>query len=282
MVQRGTSTEEPVGGGGQPRGSGETLVDGVSTELMAVNSIRSNMPPDAVQEFQVITNQYQAEFGNATGVILNTITRSGTNDLRGRVHYFHRDEALDARNAFATTKASFEQKQTGASVGGPIVRDRTHYFLAFEATRRKQIAVVTSPAAPGDVEQPFDNNQLLAKVTHQFNSDHRLTGRFSLDRPVADNVIVGGIFLEEVGVKQLAEDLSYVANLTSILSNRAQNDFRVQVSDSRQQLDPKRADVLTIIRPTSFSGKLPTSPRRFPSCDYSSLTASPTSAGGTG
>ena len=141
VIQRGTSTEEPVGGGGQPRGSGETLVDGVSTELMAVNSIRSTMPPDAVQEFQVITNQYQAEFGNATGVILNTIARSGTNDLHGRLHYFHRDEALDARNAFATTKASFEQKQAGGWLGGPIVRDRTHYFVAYDATRRKQIAL---------------------------------------------------------------------------------------------------------------------------------------------
>ena len=264
VVQRGTSTEEPVGGGGQPRGSGETLVDGVSTELMAVNSIRSTMPPDAVQEFQVITNQYQAEFGNATGVILNTITRSGTNDLHGRLHYFHRDEALDARNAFATTKASFEQKQAGGWLGGPISRDRTHYFVAYDATRRKQIAVVTSPAAPGDVEQPFDNNQLLAKVTHQFTSNHRLTGRFSLDRPVSDNVAVGGTILEEVGVKQLAEDLSYVANLTSILSNRALNDFRVQLSDSRQQLDPKQADVYTIIRPTSISGKLPNVPQAFP------------------
>jgi hypothetical protein len=264
VVQRGTSTEEPVGGGGQPRGSGETLVDGVSTELMAVNSIRSTMPPDAVQEFQVITNQYQAEYGNATGVILNTITRSGTNALHGRLHYFHRDEALDARNAFATTKASFEQKQAGGWLGGPFIRDRTHYFVAYDATRRMQIASVTSPVAPGDVEQPFDNNQLLAKVTHQFNSNHRLTGRFSLDRPVADNVIVGGIFLEEVGIKQLAEDLSYVANLTSILSNRALNDFRVQLSDSRQQLDPKRADVYTIIRPTSYSGKVQNVPQAFP------------------
>jgi Carboxypeptidase regulatory-like domain/TonB dependent receptor len=264
VVQRGTSTEEPVGGGGQPRGSGETIVDGVSTELMAVNSIRSTIPPDAVQEFQVITNQYQAEFGNATGVILNTITRSGTNNLHGRLYYVHRDEALDARNAFATTQATFEQKQTGGWIGGPIIHDRTHYFGSYEATRRLQIATVTSPLAPGDVEQPFDNNQLLAKITHQFNSDHRLTGRFSLDRPVSENVAVGGIVLEEVGVRQLIEDLSYVGNLSSILSSRALNELRVQVSDARTELSPKRADVYSIIRPTSFSGKLTNVPQAFP------------------
>src|SRR6266487_1397947 len=139
------------------------LVDGVSNELMAVNSIRSNAPPDAIQEFEVITSQYQAEFGNATGVILNTITRSGTNDLHGRGYYFHRDQALDERNYFQTSKAKFEQKQPGGWLGGPIIKDRTHYFATYEATRRLQIATVTSPVQPGDVEQPTDINQFLAK-----------------------------------------------------------------------------------------------------------------------
>ena len=114
-----TSASGEVSTGGQPRGSSELLVDGVSNELMAVNSIRSTAPPDAIQEFQVITSQYQAEFGHASGLILNTITRSGTNDLHGRLYYFHRDEGLDARNAFATSKASFEQKQGGGWLGGP-------------------------------------------------------------------------------------------------------------------------------------------------------------------
>src|SRR5262245_59104712 len=174
---------------------------------MATISIRSNAPPDAIQEFQVITSQYQAEFGNASGVILNTITRSGTNDLHGRVYYFHRDEGLDARNAFATTRASFEQKQGGGWLGGPIARDRTHYFFAYEATRRMQIATVTSAVEPGDVEQPFENNQLLAKVTHQLPHNHQLTGRFSVDRPARQNVGVGGFTLREVGIEQLTEDL---------------------------------------------------------------------------
>src|SRR5260370_21377701 len=134
VVQRGTDTAEPVTTGGQPRGSGEMLVDGVSNELMATKSIRSNAPPDAVQEFQVITSQYQAEFGNASGVILNTITRSGTNDLHGRAYYFHRDAALDSRNVFQTSKATFEQKQPGAWLGAPTLPDRTHYCATYRAT----------------------------------------------------------------------------------------------------------------------------------------------------
>lgn len=259
-----SSTEEPVTAGGQPRGSGEALVDGVSNEGMAVNSVRSNAPPDAIQEFQVLTSQYAAEFGNASGLILNTITRSGTNELHGRVYYFHRDEGLDARNAFATTKATFEQKQAGGWFGGPFVKDRTHYFVAYEGTRRRSIAVVTSPAAPGDFEQPFDNNQLLAKVTHQVSGGHTLTGRVSLDRPFAHNQGVGGIYLNEVGYDYKTRDVASVASLTSILSPRALNELRVQVSKTKISLDPKNPKAYTIQRPTSVSGKQANVPQAFP------------------
>jgi hypothetical protein len=120
VVPRG-STEEPVTSEGQPRGSGEALLDGVSNKLVLINSIRSNAPPDSVEEFQVLTSQFAAEFGNASGIVLNTITRSGTNQLQGRGYYFHRDQNLDARNAFQTSKASFEQKQGGGWLGGPVV-----------------------------------------------------------------------------------------------------------------------------------------------------------------
>src|SRR5262245_9101086 len=257
------STEEPVTTGGQPRGSSEVLVDGVSNELMAVNSIRSNAPPDAIEEFQVITGQYQAEFGNATGVILNTITRSGTNDLHGRGYYFHRDQALDSLNYFQTTKAKFEQKQPGGWLGGPIAKDQTHFFGAYEGTRRMQIATVTSPVQPGDVEQPTDINQFLAKVTHQLNTGNRLTGRFNVDRSLRHNVGVGGFTLQEAGINQLGQDLVYVGTLTSVLSNRSLNEARVQVSRQRSELDPNTPDVYTINRPSSTSGKLGNVPQTF-------------------
>ena len=178
VVSRG-GTEEPVGADGQPRGSLEIITDGVSNKLVLLNSIRSNTPPDAIEQFQVITGQYQAEFGNASGLVINTITRSGTNELHGRGYYFHRDDGLDARNAFAVTKASFEQKQGGGWMGGPIARDRTHFFGAYEGTRRTAIATVTSPFGPGDFEQPFANNQLLGKVDHQITQANRLSLRFS-------------------------------------------------------------------------------------------------------
>src|SRR5262249_36489478 len=161
------------------------------------------------------------------------------------------DEALDSRNYFQTSKAKFEQKQPGGWIGGPIVKDRTHYFATYEATRRMQIATVTSPVAPGDFEQPTNTNQLLAKVTHQLDAAKRLAGRFTLDRPTRENVGVGGFTLQEAGIKQLTQDLVYVGELATILSNRSLNEARVQVSFERSQLDPNHPDVFTIMRPSS-------------------------------
>ncbi len=264
VVARGTSVEEPVTSEGQPRGSGETLVDGVSNELLLVNSVRSNAPPDAIEEFQVLTSQYQAEFGNASGLILNTITRSGTNTLHGRGYYFHRDEQLDARNPFATTEKAFEQRQGGGWLGGPIIRNRTHFFGSYEGTTRVNIATVTSPLAPGDFEQPFDNHQLLAKVDHQMTSNNRLTGRFSVDRPFYHNLNVGGINLEEVGLDYITEDFSYVGSWSSVLSNRTLNELRVQVSDARIQIDTRNPDAYTETRPSSVRGKFANQPQAVP------------------
>jgi hypothetical protein len=262
VVPTGNS-EEPAFSGGQPRGSGETLIDGVSNEGIMVNFVRSNAPPDAIQEFQVLTNQYQAEFGNASGLILNTITRSGTNELHGRAYYFHRDERLDARNAFATEKAAFKQKQAGGWLGGPIIRDRTHFFTSYEGTRNVSIATVISPLDPGDFPQPFDNNQLLVKVDHQLTPKNQLVGRFSLDRPFLHNATVGGYVLNEMGLDELIRDRAYVGALTTVPSSQMLNELRVQFSDTFVKFDVKHPEVYTVYRPSSFSGKWSNQPQGF-------------------
>ncbi len=101
-------------------------------------------------------------------------------------------------------------------------------------------------------------------MTHQINSNNRLNGRFSLDRPVQSNLGVGGFTLEEVGLEQINEDLSYVGDLTTILSSRVLNELRVQVSDARTQIDTRNPDAFTIMRPSSTSGKLRNAPQAFP------------------
>src|SRR6266850_2070152 len=90
---------------------------------------------EAVLEFQVLTNAYSAEFGRSAGGVINAVTRSGANAVHGSVFEFLRNSALDAKDFFdAKTKPipPFKRNQFGATLGGPIARDKTFYFLAYE------------------------------------------------------------------------------------------------------------------------------------------------------
>jgi outer membrane receptor protein involved in Fe transport len=90
---------------------------------------------DAVLEFQVLTNAYSAEFGRSAGGVINAVTRSGSNVMHGSAFEFHRNSALDAKNYFDPKDKpipDFKRNQFGATVGGPLLRDRTFYFGAYE------------------------------------------------------------------------------------------------------------------------------------------------------
>ena len=107
---------------------------------------------DSVQEFQVLLHNYKAEFGKNSGGVIHVATRSGTNALRGTVFEFLRNSRLDAKNFFdlsAQPIPAFQRNQFGASLGGPLRRDRTFFFLSYEGLReRKAItSVATVPAA---------------------------------------------------------------------------------------------------------------------------------------
>ena len=93
---------------------------------------------DTVQEFSVQTHGYSAEFGRAAGGVMSTVTKSGTNRIRGSVFEFHRDETLDSKNFFATGDLpDFQRDQYGGTIGGPILSNKLFYFGAYEALRER-------------------------------------------------------------------------------------------------------------------------------------------------
>jgi outer membrane receptor protein involved in Fe transport len=107
---------------------------------------------DAVREFQVLTNAYSAEFGRSAGGVINAVTRSGTNDFHGSAFEFHRNSALDARNFFdppSQPKPEFTRHQFGAVLGGPIRKDRTFFFAAYEGLIER-LGVTGVTAVPDD------------------------------------------------------------------------------------------------------------------------------------
>lgn len=131
--------------GGQRGRSNLVQVDGADNTDNSVNASRSTVSQEAVQEFQVVTNSFAAEFGRSSGGVVNVVTKSGTNDFHGNIFGFLRDKSFQARNPFAPiAKPDFNRKQYGITLGGPLDRDRTFFFFAFEQRKRNESGFFTS------------------------------------------------------------------------------------------------------------------------------------------
>lgn len=124
--------------GGRGRNQHFSLDGGNATNASGLTRPQqmTSLPMDAMQEFRVIANNYSAEYGHSAGGVVTLTTRSGTNDLHGSVFEFHRNSILDARNFFAATRPPLRLNQYGFALGGPIRKDKTHYFVSWEGTRQ--------------------------------------------------------------------------------------------------------------------------------------------------
>jgi Carboxypeptidase regulatory-like domain/TonB dependent receptor len=120
-------------GGNNGRGN-MVSVDGAET-LSATGGVQATISQEAVQEFQVVRNSYSAEFGGASGGVVNIVSRSGANSFHGSAFGLFRDQRFDARNFFdynPNGKSTFNRQQYGGSVGGPIKQDKTFFFTSVE------------------------------------------------------------------------------------------------------------------------------------------------------
>ena len=132
--------------GGRARNQNFTLDGGSVGNVvgLARPSQVASLPLDALEEFRIISNNYAAEFGHSTGGIVALTTRSGTNTFHGTVFEYLRNDALDARNFFSRNKPPLRLNQFGGSLGGPIRKDKTHFFVNWEQTRQTASDAVLS------------------------------------------------------------------------------------------------------------------------------------------
>jgi hypothetical protein len=130
--------------GGQRARSNAVNVDGMDAVDNGVNGIRSTLSQEGVQEFQIITNGYEAEYGRASGGVVNIITKSGTNDFHGSLFGYLRNRNIQAQNPFTNTPdPAFTRVQAGAAAGGAIKKDKTFAYFSFELTRRQETGFST-------------------------------------------------------------------------------------------------------------------------------------------
>ncbi len=170
--------------GGRTRANNFSVNGGDANDQF-VNSPTIQPSPDSVEEFRVITNTFDAEYGRNSGSVVNVITKSGSNDLHGDIFEYFRNTVLDARNYFDLGRPQWNQNQFGGTLGGPIKKDRTFFFVSYEGRRIRE--GLTSQA----VSVPSGAPSLTSTPTGEFGGDFSNAGTFagSISNPFVAQVL---------------------------------------------------------------------------------------------
>jgi len=231
----GITTGSTVSSAGELNRNNTFMIDGVSNDDLVSASSRGGISLEAVREYVVLTSQFSAESGQAAGAVVSIVTRSGTNQLQGRAFLLARAKALNSRDYFSrlanSPKAPFNQQQFGGFVGGPVVKDKMHFFGAYEMLRNRTSSIITSPLVPVDQRQnPFNTNQHLpfTKFDWQLSPNQTVSLRYRVDHRTQIGGGVGGLNTRERGWNSRQRSQDFGGSHTAILSTRAINELRIQ------------------------------------------------------
>ncbi len=272
-----------IGGGDRFYASGFT-VDGVGNTWAEQGEPRQNFPEGSVQEFMVNTNQWKAEQGWAMGGVVNIVTKSGTNDFHGDVFEYWRDQALNHENKFQTAaeqqagvgKAPYLRNQFGGDFGGPIVKNKLHFFVAYERTQIDSSFTIFTGAASrqfynsvdGIHDQPSHDQMLNLRFDYEISSTQHLFGRYSQEWNLQTWQGCGGASESNCYDGEIPRH-SLVLGHTWTPSASMVNDFRFQYAYSSYQLGPSGEPIFNNIGqfPASRLAELQTV-YSFPSFSY--------------
>jgi outer membrane receptor protein involved in Fe transport len=161
--------------GGRGRSNNFSVNGGDANDLFA-NLPTVQPSPDSIQEFRVLTNTFDAEYGRNSGSVVNVVTKSGTNELHGSAYEFFRNKALNANNYCLTAadglpcdKPQFNQNQFGGTFGGPIKKDRTFFFASYEGRRIRQGIQSPAVTVPTSLERPSPTNIVNGQIVGDFS-----------------------------------------------------------------------------------------------------------------
>ena len=161
-------------------------IDGGDNNDDTVGGLLQLFPLEAIQEFNFLTSRYKAEYGRSNGGVMNIVTKSGTNDYRGSVFEMFRDNSMNAKTETEKRsdidKQDYRRNQFGGSFGGPILRDRVHFFAAAERTNQDTTQAVSTeglfPAEDGIYATPYRETLFTGKATANLTPSQYLTVRY--------------------------------------------------------------------------------------------------------
>jgi hypothetical protein len=260
------------GGVADQRNGFTTIIDGTTVDDATWGSPVINMTQDAVQEFKVFRNQFDAQFGAALNAVVNVVSKSGTNQYSGTGYYFGRDKNLNAKNALATSVPPFKQYRVGSTFGGPVRMNKTHLFAAVEYLNIDKANIVALPAsnpfaAAQNGNYPFTVTEKIfdAKLDHRFNSANSLMVRYAYDNQFTPS---GGPANATGTIEDYSRSHSVVAEDNWIVSQNKVNTFRYALLHHNLYTLPANFD-LAIGRPSYSVGQNGVAPQYFPRTNHS-------------
>ncbi len=225
-------------------------VDGADNMSTASGIQKTTPSQDAVEEFRVINSSYSTEFGRAVGGIVNIITKSGTNSLHGSLYEYFRNDVLDAPSPLAAAGFNkLRQNQFGATLGGPIRKDKTFFFGNYEGQRHVESPFYNStvltninainavkvntwglPAENLHVDRGINYDNFLGKINHTFNDRQSVFVRYFFNDQRSTNLspLNDGFDLPSGFKNNTFRDQSIVGNLVSTFSPSLVNELRLQ------------------------------------------------------
>jgi hypothetical protein len=241
-------TGGPVIGSGGNASQSTILVDGVDYTDPALGLAKTRVSQDAISEFRVVNSRFDAEVGGSAGGALTVLTKTGTNDFKGSLFAFYRAEGLRARGALEKdSTVDFRRGQYGVTLGGPIAKDRTHFFLSGEyvdevrpTLYRPQGAFVSQAA---DLEVPTKQILAFGSITHSLTEGQSLLLKADYERFRQENFRVGGVQDLSYGQELQRDNYNFTGGHTWVVGAATTNELRAQFGH-RKYYEPTNSDAV--------------------------------------
>ena len=243
-----------ISSAGQLGRGGNGMIDGTDNNDDVVGGSLINISQDAVQEFQIATNRFSAEYGRSASSVINVVTKSGTNSVRGSVSFFERDKSLQGLPATfdrSNPTAPFDRQQYSFTLGAPIVKNKLFAFGAFEYRNQDGAALVGIRDVPnrritrGFAIAPLDDALFNSRVDYNANDKNNFNFRYSFedvgatDSSKLDRALGSASYLQNLQNRFH----SFQSAWTNILSSNAVNNFSFSVNDFDNTTDPTQQGI---------------------------------------
>lgn len=238
-------------GGSMSFNSTGNVVDGTINSMAEDGEPRQNLPQDAVEEFKVSNTQFKAEFGLATGGMVQVVTKSGSNVVHGSAFEYFRDKALNAKSLFEEEKPEFRRHQFGGSLGGPILKDRMHFFGAVERTDVEEFYTVNTglpqfySSVEGTFLRPLTRNLYFGRADWQISNSQNFFARWAQEQERSECNGCGGTTAGSAGYDIEVPRRSLVLAHTWIRGTRQLNDLRFQLATAAYYIAPAGTKIFT-------------------------------------